>query len=164
MLFSSKRNLIYRISSYSFRGNYSFLNLEIQRSQYIRPKVTVHIYGETIQGRKLFKGGNCMRKYGNWENKQLAVVKPFVMANQGNFGNKILWGTFVCQSEGRKKFLSSAYWPSHSMYYFQNCLNFQTDYTITYYHIMLKVRYSQKKYWHYYNCPKNVLRCILSFV
>ena len=25
----------YRISSYSFRGNYSFLNLEIQRSQYI---------------------------------------------------------------------------------------------------------------------------------
>ena len=30
----------YRISSYSFRGNYSFLNLEIQRSQYIRPKIT----------------------------------------------------------------------------------------------------------------------------
>jgi hypothetical protein len=29
----------YRISSYSFHGNY-FLNLEIQRSQYIRPKVT----------------------------------------------------------------------------------------------------------------------------
>ena len=25
----------YRISSYSFRGNYSFLDLEIQRSQYI---------------------------------------------------------------------------------------------------------------------------------
>ena len=36
---------IYRISSYSFRGNYSFLNLEIQRSQYIKV-------------RKLFKGGN----------------------------------------------------------------------------------------------------------
>ena len=33
---------IYRVSSYSFRGNYSFLSLEIQRSQYIRPKVTVH--------------------------------------------------------------------------------------------------------------------------
>ena len=30
---------IYRISPYSFRGNYPFLNLEIQRSQYIRPKV-----------------------------------------------------------------------------------------------------------------------------
>ena len=54
----------YRISSYSFRGNYSFLNLEIQRSNYIRPKVTVHKAAETIQGRKLFKGGNYMRKYG----------------------------------------------------------------------------------------------------
>ena len=32
----------YVISSYSFRGNYSFLELEMQRSQYIRPKVTVH--------------------------------------------------------------------------------------------------------------------------
>ena len=41
---------IYRISSYSFRGNYSFLNLEIQRSQYLRPKVTVHKCAETIQG------------------------------------------------------------------------------------------------------------------
>ena len=54
----------YCISSYSFRGNFSFLNLEIQRSQYIRPKVTVHKGAETIQGRKLFKGGNYMRKYG----------------------------------------------------------------------------------------------------
>ena len=52
------------ISSYSFRGNYSFLNLEIQRSQYIRPKVTVLKGAETIQGRKLFKGGNYMRKFG----------------------------------------------------------------------------------------------------
>ena len=58
------RQLKYRISSYSFRGNYSFLNLKIQRSQYIRPKVTVHKCAETIQGRKLFKGGNYMRKYG----------------------------------------------------------------------------------------------------
>ena len=53
----------YRISSYSFRNNYYFLNLEIQRSQYIRPKVKVHKGAETIQGRKLFKGGNYMRKY-----------------------------------------------------------------------------------------------------
>ena len=45
----------YRISSYSFRGNYSFLDLEIQRSQYIRPKVTVHKRAETIQGRKLYE-------------------------------------------------------------------------------------------------------------
>ena len=42
----------------------SFLDLEIQRSQYIRPKVTVHKGAETIQGRKLFKGGKYMRKYG----------------------------------------------------------------------------------------------------
>ena len=56
--------IVYRISSYSFCGNYSFLNLEIQRSQFIRPKVTVHKGAETIQGRKLFKGGNYMRKYG----------------------------------------------------------------------------------------------------
>ena len=28
------------------------------------PKVTVHKCAETIQGRKLFKGGNYMRKYG----------------------------------------------------------------------------------------------------
>ena len=34
------------------------LHLEIKRSQYISPKVTVHKGVETIQGRKLFKGGN----------------------------------------------------------------------------------------------------------
>jgi hypothetical protein len=53
----------YHISSYSFLGNYfSFLKLEIQRLQYIRPKVTVHKCAETIQGRKLFKGGNYSRE------------------------------------------------------------------------------------------------------
>ena len=57
-------NVDYRISSYSFRGNYSFFDFETQRSQYIRSKVTVHKCAETIQGRKLFKGGNYMRKYG----------------------------------------------------------------------------------------------------
>ena len=43
------------ISSYSFRGNYSFLNLEIQRSQYIRV-------------RKIFKGGNYSRAETIWGN------------------------------------------------------------------------------------------------
>ena len=62
--FFSLLHYVYRISSYSFRGNYSLLNLEIQSSQYIRPKVTVHKGAETIQGRKLFKGGNYIRKYG----------------------------------------------------------------------------------------------------
>ena len=32
----------YFLRSYSFCGHYSFLNLEILRSKYIRPKVTVH--------------------------------------------------------------------------------------------------------------------------
>ena len=41
----------YRIYSYGFRGNYSFLHFEIQSSQYINV-------------RKLFKGGNYKRKYG----------------------------------------------------------------------------------------------------
>ena len=31
------------------------MNLEIQRSQYLRPKVTVHKCVETIQGRKLYE-------------------------------------------------------------------------------------------------------------
>ena len=73
----------YRISSYSFCGNYSFLNLEIQRSQYIRPKVTLHKGAETIHGRKIFKGGNYMRKYGtqrkllnfeNWVNGEVSKI------------------------------------------------------------------------------------------
>ena len=46
----------YRISLYKFCKNYSFSNLGILRSQYIRPKVTVHV-------RELFKGGNYLRKY-----------------------------------------------------------------------------------------------------
>jgi hypothetical protein len=45
----------YRISSCNFLRNYSFLNVEIQSSQYIRPKVTVH------KGAELFKGGNYSR-------------------------------------------------------------------------------------------------------
>ena len=40
-----------------------FLHLEIQRSHYISPKVTVHKGVETIQGRKLFKDRNYIRKY-----------------------------------------------------------------------------------------------------
>ena len=60
----------YRISSYSFRGNYSFLNLEIVansnscRNIYIFYLINWFFAAETIQGRKLFKGGNYMRKYG----------------------------------------------------------------------------------------------------
>ena len=52
---ASTEKKIYRISANSFRGNYSFLNLTL---------CTVHTGAETIQGRKLFKGGNYSRKYG----------------------------------------------------------------------------------------------------
>ena len=45
----------YHISSYTFCGNYFFLHLEIQRSQYISPKITVHKGEETIQERKLYE-------------------------------------------------------------------------------------------------------------
>ena len=57
-LMEKSLNLDYRISSYSFRGDYSFLNLEIQRSQYIRPKVRVH--------KSL--GGNYSRVETSWGN------------------------------------------------------------------------------------------------
>ena len=46
--FQISNEIEYRISSYSFCGNYSFFNLEIQRSQYINM-------------RRLFKRGNYSR-------------------------------------------------------------------------------------------------------
>ena len=33
-------------------------------------QVSTHKGAETIQERKLFKGGNYMRKYGTWKNKK----------------------------------------------------------------------------------------------
>jgi hypothetical protein len=53
---------IYRISANSFRGKYSFLKVEIQRSQYINV-------------RKLFKGGNYSRKYGSQGKTSIQKVK-----------------------------------------------------------------------------------------
>ena len=55
------------------------MNLEVQRSQYTRPKVTVHKGAETIQGRKLLEGGNYMRKYGS-RYKHLALNVPLGMS------------------------------------------------------------------------------------
>ena len=55
ILMTRCQKLTYRISSHSICENYSFLNLDIQRSQYIRPKVMVHKGAETIQGRKLYE-------------------------------------------------------------------------------------------------------------
>ena len=56
--------LPHRISSYSFRGNYSVLNLEIVAIFQFLKKEIEFWAAETIQGRKLFKGRNYMKKYG----------------------------------------------------------------------------------------------------
>ena len=55
-------------------GDHPLVSAEIQRSQYIRPKVTVHKCAETIQGRKLFKGVNYMRKYGTLKIKDSMIL------------------------------------------------------------------------------------------
>jgi hypothetical protein len=55
------------ISSYSIHGNYSFLNLEIVANSNSCHNIYLIIWifaVETIQGRKVFKGRNYMRKYG----------------------------------------------------------------------------------------------------
>ena len=60
----------YRISSYKFRGNYSFFNFEIVGNSNSCYKISIFnlinwfFAAETIQGRKLFKGGSYSRKYG----------------------------------------------------------------------------------------------------
>ena len=67
VLFEEKE--ICRISSYRFRKNYSFLNLEIVansnscRNIVIFYLINVIFAAEIIQGRKIFKSGNHMRKY-----------------------------------------------------------------------------------------------------
>ena len=45
------------------------------------PKVTVHKCAETLQGRKLFKGGNYMRKYGIY----FTTVKTFLIPYNHEF-------------------------------------------------------------------------------
>ena len=49
--------------------------LEIQRSQYIRPKVTVHKCAQTIQGKKKIKGRNYTRKYSKLFTKKCGKLK-----------------------------------------------------------------------------------------
>ena len=51
------------IHTYLLHGRKSILPDTVS-AKYIRPKVTVHKGAETIQWRKLFKGGNYMRKCG----------------------------------------------------------------------------------------------------
>ena len=60
----------YCISSYSFRRNYSFLNFEFVANSKVAAifqfsyLINWIFAAEIIQGRKLFKGRNYMRKYG----------------------------------------------------------------------------------------------------
>ena len=70
----------YGISVNSLHGSYSFLNLLIVEnlSQIsIFYLINWFFAAETIQGRKLFKGGNYMRKYGicNTAKKSFARLK-----------------------------------------------------------------------------------------
>ena len=61
----------YCISSYSFRGNYSFFNLEIIANSNSCHNISNSYWifaGETIQGMKHFKVGNYVRKYGKCKN------------------------------------------------------------------------------------------------
>ena len=76
----------YRISSHSFRGNYSFLNLEIQRSKYINL-------------RKLFKAGNYSRAetiWGNtvfmWFEKQDDNIDQYILLKTTAFPQSFLRG------------------------------------------------------------------------
>ena len=72
----------YRNSANSFQGNYTFLNLTF-----------VHTGAETIQERKLFKGGNYMRKYG---------ISPFfsylMTENLDNLRQRLLTQSVTCTS------------------------------------------------------------------
>ena len=47
--------IIYYLLHENIKKQKQIFNLEIQRSQYIKPKVTVHKGAETIQGRKLYE-------------------------------------------------------------------------------------------------------------
>ena len=70
-LFLSQLQNMYSISANKFLGNYSFLNMQnvknfIQFSHYcIFYFINCIIVPETIQRGKLFKRGNCSRKYKN---------------------------------------------------------------------------------------------------
>ena len=60
----------YRISVYSFRGNYSFLNVEIlhivSALWHFFYLINWIVAAETIEGGKLFKGGKYSWKYDIW--------------------------------------------------------------------------------------------------
>ena len=56
---------MYRISSYSFHGNFSFFNLEIVAYSNSCRNISIFYLINWIFVWKLFKGGTYMRKYSN---------------------------------------------------------------------------------------------------
>ena len=63
---------MYHISSYKICGHF-LKKYFIQRSQYIRPKVTVHKCAGIIRMWVLFEGRPYMRKYGSWTNHKTVL-------------------------------------------------------------------------------------------
>ena len=82
----------YRISANSFRGNYSFLNMEIVENSNSCRKfqffylINWNFAAETIQGRKQFKGKNYLRKYG--------MIKIFFAICIGHVQSKLIYRLF----------------------------------------------------------------------
>ena len=68
----------------SFHGNYSFFEFEsneiVAANFNFLPNKLIFFSAETISGRKLFKGGNSMRKYGILK-KALITRKKFFFQN-----------------------------------------------------------------------------------
>ena len=96
---------ICHISSYSFRRNYSFLNLEIVANSNSCHNISIfylvnrnfccgkYSREESIHGRKLFKGGNYMRKYGSqywYPNCLIGISCIYLSPFMAFFGKQIL--------------------------------------------------------------------------
>ena len=96
-----------------YAETFLFLNLEIQRSQYIRPKVTVHKCSETIQGRKLYEE---IRNLGDMLLSILQQQQPFFPNCLPIFLTAILAGL-------------------------RNCFFFQSTFSQTWFPLFLNFRY-----------------------
>ena len=104
----AKRPKVYRISSYSFRGNYSFLTLALN--------MYCDLWSQYINVRKLFKGGNYSRAETIWGNTVVLatncwkhVLHSFIYAyksyNICQHFSQIHWSN-IYHSKFREKFHS----------------------------------------------------------
>ena len=94
----------YRISSYSFHGNYSFLDLEIQRSQYIKV-------------RKLFKGANYSRAETIWGNtvSRLAAAIECNLSEEWSMEQTMITFINCCHSESISQTSCNKIWKKRVM-------------------------------------------------